>query len=96
MMQMLSDNFNMNRAQDNGEVTDDIRNECLSVANQLNKSLPENREAVIEVEQTPKANPMGDMTGRMGIDISSSMGDLMPKRIVKRILKVSDTREVLI
>jgi ATP-dependent HslUV protease ATP-binding subunit HslU len=31
MMQMLSGNFNMNQAQDNEEVTDDIRNERLSV-----------------------------------------------------------------
>lgn len=96
MMQMLSGNFNMNQAQDNEEVTDDIRNERLSVADQLNKGLLENREVTIEVEQTPKVNPMGDMMGQMGIDMSSLMGDLMPKKTVKRTLKVSDAREVLI
>lgn len=96
MMQMLSGNFNMNQAQDNEEVTDDIRNERLSVADQLNKGLFENREVTIEVEQAPKVNPMGDMMGQMGIDMSSLMGDLMPKKTVKRTLKVSDAREVLI
>lgn len=96
MMQMLSGNFNMNQAQDNEEVTDDIRNERLSVADQLNKGLLENREVTIEVEQVPKVNPMGDMMGQMGIDMSSLMGDLMPKKTVKRTLKVSDAREVLI
>lgn len=96
MMQMLSGNFNMNQAQDNEEVTDDIRNERLSVADQLNKGLLENREVTIEVEQAPKVNPMGDMMGQMGIDMSSLMGDLMPKKTVKRTLKVSDVREVLI
>lgn len=96
MMQMLSGNFNMNQPQDNEEVTDDIRNERLSVANQLNKGLLENREVTIEVEQAPKVNPMGDMMGQMGIDMSSLMGDLMPKKTVKRTLKVSDAREVLI
>lgn len=96
MMQMLSGNFNMNQAQDNEEVTDDIRNERLSVADQLNKGLLENREVTIEVEQAPKVNPMGDMMGQMGIDMSSWMGDLMPKKTVKRTLKVSDAREVLI
>lgn len=96
MMQMLSGNFNMNQAQDNEEVTDDIRNERLSVADQLNKGLLENREVTIEVEQAPKVNPMGDMMGQMGIDMSSLMGDLMPKKTVKRTLKVSDAREVLI
>lgn len=89
MMQMLSGNFNMNQAQDNEEVTDDIRNERLSVADQLNKGLLENREVTIEVEQAPKVNPMG-------IDMSSLLGDLMPKKTVKRTLKVSDAREVLI
>ncbi len=96
MMQMLSGNFNMNQPQDNEEVTDDIRNELLSVADQLNKGLLENREVAIEVEQAPKVNPMGDMMGQMGIDMSSLMGDLMPKKTVKRTLKVSDAREVLI
>lgn len=96
MMQMLSGNFNMNQAQDNEEVTDDIRNERLSVADQLNKGLLENREVIIEVEQAPKVNPMGDMMGQMGIDMSSLLGDLMPKKTVKRTLKVSDAREVLI
>lgn len=96
MMQMLSGNFNMNQPQDNEEVTDDIRNERLSVADQLNKELLENREVTIEVEQAPKVNPMGDMMGQMGIDMSSLMGDLMPKKTVKRTLKVSDAREVLI
>lgn len=96
MMQMLSGNFNMNQPQDNEEVTDDIRNERLSVADQLNKGLLENREVTIEVEQAPKVNPMSDMMGQMGIDMSSLMGDLMPKKTVKRTLKVSDAREVLI
>lgn len=96
MMQMLSGNFNMNQPQDNEEVTDDIRNERLSIADQLNKGLLENREVTIEVEQAPKVNPMGDMMGQMGIDMSSLMGDLMPKKTVKRTLKVSDAREVLI
>ena len=96
MMQMLSGNFNMNQPQYNEEVTDDIRNERLSVADQLNKGLLENREVTIEVEQAPKVNPMGDMMGQMGIDMSSLMGDLMPKKTVKRTLKVSDAREVLI
>lgn len=96
MMQMLSGNFNMNQPQDNEEVTDDIRNERLSVADQLNKGLLENREVTIEVEQAPKVNPMSDMMGQMGIDMSSLMGDLIPKKTVKRTLKVSDAREVLI
>ena len=96
MMQILSGNFNMDQNQDNEEVTDDIRNQRLSVAEQLDKGLLENREVTIEVEQAPKVNPMGDMMGQMGMDMSSLMGDLIPKKKIKRTLPVSDAREVLI
>ncbi|MBP2058000.1 ATP-dependent HslUV protease ATP-binding subunit HslU [Lactobacillus colini] len=97
MMQLLSGNFNMDQSNnDNEEVTDEIRNQRLSVAEQLDKGLLENREVTIEVEQAPKANPMGDMMGQMGMDMSSMLSDLMPKKTVKRTLKVSDAREVLI
>lgn len=96
MMQMLSGNFNMDQSQDNEEVTDEVRNERLSVAEQLDKGLLENREVTIEVEQAPKVNPMGDMMGQMGMDMSSLMGDLLPKKKVKRTLPVKDAREILI
>lgn len=97
MMQMLSGNFNLNQPnQDDEEVTDEVRNQRLSVAEQLEKGLLENREVTIEVEQAPKANPMSDMMGQMGMDMSSMLSDLMPKKTVKRTLKVSDAREVLI
>lgn len=97
MMQMLSGNFNMNQPnQDDEEVTDEVRNQRLSVAEQLDKGLLENREVTIEVEQAPKANPMSDMMGQMGMDMSSMLSDLMPKKTVKRTLKVADARKVLI
>ena len=82
--------------EDDGEVTDEIRNERLSVAEQLDKGLLENREVTIEVEQAPKVNPMGDMMGQMGMDMSSVLGDMMPKKKVKRTLPVSEARQLLI
>ncbi|WEV40660.1 ATP-dependent protease ATPase subunit HslU [Lactobacillus sp. ESL0684] len=78
------------------EVTDEIRNERLTVAEQLDKGLLEEREVTIEVEQTPKVNPMGDMMGQMGIDMGSMLSSLTPKKKVKRTLSVRDAREVLI
>ncbi|WP_338199110.1 ATP-dependent protease ATPase subunit HslU [Lactobacillus rizhaonensis] len=78
------------------EITDDIRNERLTVSEQLNKGLLENREVTIEVDQAPKVNPMGDMMGQMGIDMSSMLNDLVPKKKIKRTLLVKDAREVLI
>lgn len=78
------------------EVTDEIRNQRLSVAEKLDRGLLENEEVTIEVEQAPKANPMGDMMGQMGIDMSSMLGDMLPKKKVKRTLPVSQARKLLV
>lgn len=94
MMQMLMGSQQAQQPQE--EVTDDIRNQRLSVAEQLNKGLLEDRQVTIEVEQAPKVNPMSDMMGQMGMDMNSLLGDMMPKKKVKRTLAVRDAREVLI
>ncbi|RHW54615.1 ATP-dependent protease ATPase subunit HslU [Lactobacillus bombicola] len=78
------------------EVTDAIRNERLTVAEQLSKGLLENRDVTINVEQAPKVNPMGDMMGQMGIDMSSILNGLAPKKKIKRTLPVREAREILI
>ncbi len=99
MMSMLMTNGqNNDQAADNDqdEVTDEIRNERLSVAEQLNKGLLEDRDVTIEVEQAPKVNPMNDMMSQMGMDMSSVLNGLVPKKRVKRTLPVKDAREVLI
>lgn len=78
------------------EVTDEIRNQRLSVAEKLDRGLLENEEVTIEVEQAPKANPMGDMMGQMGMDMSSMLGDMLPKKKVKRTLPVGQARNLLV
>ncbi|MGN1408518.1 ATP-dependent protease ATPase subunit HslU [Lactobacillus sp.] len=77
------------------EVTDEVRNKRLSVAEKLERGLLENEEVTIEVEQANKVNPMGDMMGQMGMDMSA-LGDLMPKKKVKRTLPVSQARKLLV
>lgn len=97
MMSMLMGGANPNNQNnDQEEVTDEVRNERMDVAEKLNKGLLEDREVTIEVEQAPKANPMSDMMGQMGMDMGSMLNDIMPKKKVKRTLSVSDAREVLI
>ncbi|MFV4981936.1 ATP-dependent protease ATPase subunit HslU [Lactobacillus delbrueckii] len=78
------------------EVTDEIRNQRLTVAEKLDRGLLENEEVTIEVEQAPKANPMGDMMGQMGMDMSSMLGDMLPKKKVKRTLPVGQARKLLV
>ena len=77
------------------EVTDEVRNKRWSVAEKLESGLLENEEVTIEVEQANKVNPMGDMISQMGMDMSA-LGDLMPKKKVKRTLPVSQARKLLI
>ena len=97
MMSMLMGGANPNNQNgDQEEVTDEVRNQRMDVAEKLNKGLLEDREATIEVEQAPKANPMSDMMGQMGMDMGSMLNDIMPKKKVKRTLSVRDAREVLI
>lgn len=60
MMSMLMGGNNQNN-NDEEEVTDEVRNQRMDVAEKLNKGLLEDREVTIEVEQAPKANPMSDM-----------------------------------
>ncbi|GAA2870291.1 ATP-dependent protease ATPase subunit HslU [Lactobacillus intestinalis] len=97
MMQMLmGGNQNQNNNGPQEEVTDEVRNERLSVAEKLNKGLLEDREVTVEVEEAPKVNPMGDMMGQMGMDMSSMLNNLVPKKKVKRTLPVRDARELLI
>lgn len=97
MMGMLMGGLNQQAPNDdNEEVTDEIRNQRLSVSEQLAKGLLEDREVTIEVEQAPKVNPMNDMMGQMGMDMSSMLNNLVPKKKVKRTLAVKDAREVLI
>ena len=97
MMSMLMGGANPNNQNgDQEEVTDEVRNQRMDVAEKLNKGLLEDREVAIEVEQAPKANPMSDMMGQMGMDMGSMLNDIMPKKKVKRTLSVRDAREVLI
>lgn len=96
MMSMLMGGGKPNANNDQEEVTEEVRNRRMDVAEKLNKGLLEDHEVTIEVEQAPKANPMSDMMGQMGMDMSSMLNDIMPKKKVKRTLPVREARKVLV
>lgn len=96
MMSMLMGGMNNQTNNNQEEISEEVRNQRMDVAEKLNKGLLEDREVTIEVEQAPKANPMSDMMGQMGMDMSSMLNDIMPKKKVKRTLPVREAREVLI
>ena len=96
MMRMFSGNFGNKDEEIKEEIPEDIKNKRMNTAENLNQGLLEDHEVTIEVEQAPRVNPMGDMMGQMGMDMSSMMGDILPKKKVKRTLKVRDARNVLV
>ncbi len=77
------------------DVTDDVRNQRLTVKEQLDKGLLEDKEVTIQVEESRKA-PMNDQMQNMGIDMSSMMDSIIPKKMISRTLPVKDAREALI
>jgi len=98
MMAMLQglQNGQAPETNDEGEVTDDIRNQRLSVAEQLEAGQLEDRELTVSVADEKKGNGLNDMYGQMGIDLSESLGALMPKKQVQRTMTVKEAREVFI
>lgn len=78
------------------DVTDEVRNERLSVNEQLQKGLLENTEITIDMDDPAQAlQGQNDMLGQMGLDLNA-LGSMMPKRRVKRTLTVKEAREVFI
>jgi len=79
------------------EVTDDVRNERLSISDQLNKGLLEDHQVEIEMDDPQQANAAdNNMMGQMGIDLSDTLGSIMPKKRIKRTVSVTEAREILV
>ncbi|NVY95776.1 ATP-dependent protease ATPase subunit HslU [Lactobacillus sp. DCY120] len=85
-----------NPVADNEEVTDKIRDQRLSVKEQLDQGLLEDEEVTIKVDESSKVNPMNDLMGQMGIDLNNAMDSILPKKQVERTLPVKEAREILI
>ncbi|KRL43456.1 ATP-dependent protease ATPase subunit HslU [Lacticaseibacillus manihotivorans] len=99
MMSMLQNMQNGEMPQqkvDEGEVTDDIRNQRLTVAEQLEKGLLEDRELQVTVADAKKPTGGNDMYGQMGIDMGEMLGNMMPQKKVQRTMTVKEAREVFI
>lgn len=78
-------------------VTEDIKNKRLSVAEKLNRGLLENEEVTIQMEDpAQKIQGSDGMLGQMGIDLSDTLGALTPKRMITRTMPVKEAREVLV
>ncbi|MGO1970657.1 MAG: ATP-dependent protease ATPase subunit HslU [Levilactobacillus brevis] len=82
---------------DQEEVTNEIRNERLSLTEQLNQGLLENHMVEIEMDDPQQANATdNNMLGQMGIDLNDTLGSIMPKKRIKRTVTVAEAREILV
>ncbi|MCP9315960.1 MAG: ATP-dependent protease ATPase subunit HslU [Liquorilactobacillus nagelii] len=77
-------------------ITDEIRDQRLSVSEKLKKGLLENRSVTVPVEDPNRSyqNQAG-MLGQMGIDLGDALSALTPTKKVMRTMTVADAREVL-
>ncbi|WDF81547.1 ATP-dependent protease ATPase subunit HslU [Lacticaseibacillus pabuli] len=102
----MQDMMNMFTAMQNGEnqepkpeddeVNDKIKEERMTVADQLAKGLLEQREVTIQMEDSKKTGGMNDMYGQMGIDLGDTLSNIMPKKMVDRTMTVKEAREILV
>lgn len=79
------------------EVTDQVRDQRLSVKEQLDRGLLENQDVTIEMDDPQQNMAMNNnMMGQMGIDLSATLGALTPKKKIQRTVTVKEAREVFI
>ncbi|WP_314061840.1 ATP-dependent protease ATPase subunit HslU [uncultured Vagococcus sp.] len=95
MTQMM--NAMQNPQEEKEEVTDTIRANRRTIAEELAKGTLENREVTIEMDEPKNAVPaMNNGLEQMGIDLGDTLGALTPKKKIKRSVPVSEAREILI
>lgn len=89
-------NFGQTQAAEE-EVTDEVRDERLSVSEQLKRGQLENREVTVKVaDPTRKFQGQNGMLGQMGVDLGDALSALTPPKQVERTMTVAQAREVLI
>ncbi|MDF0479111.1 ATP-dependent protease ATPase subunit HslU [Vagococcus sp. PNs007] len=95
MMQMV--NSMQNPQEETEEVTDKIKANRQTIAEELSRGTLESREVTIEMDE-PKKNvaPMNNGLEQMGIDLGDTLNSLAPKKRIKRTLTVKEAREILI
>lgn len=84
-------------AEESEEVSDSVRDQRLSVNEQLKRGQLEDQEVKLTMDDpSQKQNGSSDMLNQMGIDLNDALSSVMPKKKVTRTLSVKDAREVLV
>ncbi|MGX6961375.1 ATP-dependent protease ATPase subunit HslU [Vagococcus xieshaowenii] len=98
MMKMMNAMQSMNDAEEEKEeVTESIKANRVTVKDQLQKGLLDNRDITIEIEEPKVQMPMGNPgLEQMGFDLGDTLSALTPKKKVKRTVTVKEAREILI
>mgnify|MGYP003364930706 CR=1 FL=1 len=78
------------------EISDEVRDQRLSVSEQLKRGLLETKEVTITMDDPQQTPGMNNMMGQMGIDLGESLGQMLPKKRIQRTMPVSEAREILV
>lgn len=79
------------------EVSDQVRNERLTVSEKLRHGQLENEEVTLTLDDPAQQNNgSSEMLNQMGIDLNDALSSFVPKKKIQRTMTVKDAREILV
>ena len=86
-----------NQQEEPEDVTDEIANKRMSVAEKLRQGYLENEEVTIQMDEPSTPSGAADgMLGQMGVDLSDALAQITPKKKITRTVTVKEAREILV
>lgn len=84
------------QAEEKEEVTEEVANQRMTVAEKLRQGLLENQAVTIQMDEPTVNNGTNNMLEQMGVDLSDALASLTPKKKITRTMTVKEAREVLV
>lgn len=86
-----------NQQEEPEEVTDEIADKRMSVAEKLRQGYLENEEITLQMDEPSSPSGAADgMLGQMGVDLSDALAQITPKKKITRTVTVKEAREILV
>lgn len=86
-----------NQQEEPEDVTDEIADKRMSVAEKLRQGYLENEEITLQMDEPSSPSGAADgMLGQMGVDLSDALAQITPKKKITRTVTVKEAREILV
>ena len=87
----------LNQQEEPEDVTDEIADKRMSVAEKLRQGYLENEEITLQMDEPSSPSGAADgMLGQMGVDLSDALAQITPKKKITRTVPVKEAREILV